>query len=229
MLAILYDIHGNSDALKAVLADAKKLKINRFMLGGDYWGPGTEETLSLLRSLPDATWIRGNIERWLKETPDFSASLKESIEQFAKSYPSGEVDKLYNLQIKTEIDGVLYVHGSPKSDVESFAPKPQQDEAKMLLDIHDRTVVFGHSHQQFQRPGPNNTYLVNPGSVGMPLDGDRRAAWAIRTNEGDFEFHRSEYDWHKAADAWRKFARGPAAEWIVKRIENGKDTQPMPA
>ena len=45
----------------------------------------------------------------------------------------------------------------------------------MLAGVHDRTVVFGHSHQQFRRPGPNGTDLVNPGSAGMPLDGDVRS------------------------------------------------------
>ena len=45
---------------------------------------------------------------------------------------------------------------------------------KMLGDVGDRTIVFGHSHQQFRRPGPHGTDLLNPGSVGMPLDGDKR-------------------------------------------------------
>jgi hypothetical protein len=95
------------------------------------------------------------------------------------------------------------------------------------MDVHDKTVVFGHSHQQFQRQGPKSTYLVNPGSAGMPLDGDRRAAWAVRTEGGKFEFHRTDYDWQKAADGWRRLG-GPMAEFVAKRIENGKDTEPLP-
>jgi putative phosphoesterase len=230
MIAILYDIHGNLPALEAVLAETKKLGIKKYLLGGDYWmpGPWAMETLSTLRSLPDATWIRGNIERWLKEPPDFSGILKDGIKEFARTFPAEEVDKLYKLQIQTEIDDVLYVHGSPKSDVESFAPKPQADEAKMLQEIHGKTVVFGHSHQQFQRPGPKKTYLVNPGSVGMPLDGDTRAAWAIRTDDGKFEFHRTEYNWQQSAAMWRQHSPGPMGEFCAKRIENGKDTIPFP-
>ena len=82
------------------------------------------------------------------------------------------------------------MHGSPLSDVESFAPQPgdETDEIRMLAGVRDRVVVFGHSHQQFQRPGPEGTTLVNPGSVGMPLDGDRRSAWAVSRSPGEFEF-----------------------------------------
>jgi predicted phosphodiesterase len=94
----------------------------------------------------------------------------------------------------------------------------------MLKGIHDKTIVFGHSHQQFQRPGPNNTYLVNPGSVGMPLDGDKRGAWAVMTDDGKFEFHRTDYDWQSAADAFRDSAKGELGDWLYNRMINGKDT-----
>ena len=80
---------------------------------------------------------------------------------------------LYSLQSRFEQDGVLYVHGSPLSDVESFTPEPGEDDERMLDGVRDKTVVFGHSHQQFARPGPNGTTLVNPGSAGMPLDGSK--------------------------------------------------------
>ena len=77
----------------------------------------------------------------------------ESYELFLGDLPEEEIDALYALPPQAEIDGVLYVHGSPISDVESFAPEPQDDEARMLAGVRDRTVVFGHSHQQFTRPG----------------------------------------------------------------------------
>ena len=105
---------------------------------------------------------------------------------FRGDLPDEEIDRLYALPARAELDGVLYVHGSPLSDVESFAPQPgdEADEIRMLAGERDRVVVFGHSHQQFQRPGPHGTTLVNPGSVGMPLDGDRRSAWAVSRRPG---------------------------------------------
>ena len=57
MLGVLYDIHGNLPALEAVLADAERVGVDRWLLGGDYGTPSPWplETLALLRELPDAT------------------------------------------------------------------------------------------------------------------------------------------------------------------------------
>ena len=194
MLGILYDIHGNLPALERVLDEAGALDIDRWLLGGDYGTPSPwpEETLARLKELPNATWIRGNGERWLREPPEDRPEVMETYDLFRGSFDEELVDWLYALPPQTELDGVLYVHGSPLSDVESFHPTREDDDEKLLDGVRDRTIVFGHSHQQFRRPGPNDTDLVNPGSVGMPLDGDVRAAWA--TWDGDFEFRRTEYD-----------------------------------
>ena len=71
MLAILYDIHGNTAALDEVLREAETVGVDRYLLGGDYGTPSPApiETLERLRALPNATWIRGNGERWLREPP----------------------------------------------------------------------------------------------------------------------------------------------------------------
>jgi len=222
VLGILYDIHGNLDALDAVLADADTVGVDRWLLGGDYGAvsPYPVETLARLRELSNAIWIRGNGERWLLEPPEDRPEVSEVYERFRGQLPDDEVQWLYSLPPQAEFDGVLYVHGSPLADDDSFAPEPQEDEDRLLAGIHDRTIVFGHSHQQFRRPGPNGTDLVNPGSVGMPLDGDRRAAWATRN--GDFTFRRSEYDVDRAAAAYRAMD-GDFGEFAARRIQKGSD------
>ena len=146
------------------------------------------------------------------------------IAAFAQADPGVGTEEgwLYSLQTEVELDGVVYVHGSPLSDVDSFAPEPEHGEERMLAGVRDRTVVFGHSHQQFRRPGPNGTVLLNPGSVGMPLDGDVRAAWAVRLDDGSFEFRRTEYDVERAVAAWRSLP-GPFAEFAAQRVERGSD------
>ena len=219
---MLYDIHGNMPALEPVLADAERAGVDRWLLGGDYGTPSPWplETLARLRELENATWIRGNGERWLREPPLDRPEVMESYELFAGGLPEEEVEWLYALPAQAELDGILYVHGSPLSDVESFAPEPEEDEARMLAGVRDRVVVFGHSHQQFRRAGPDATTLVNPGSVGMPLDGDPRAAWA--TYDGDFTFRRTEYDTQRAADAYRAMG-GSFGEMAAARIERGSD------
>jgi predicted phosphodiesterase len=222
VLGVLYDIHGNLPALENVLADAGDLDVDRWLLGGDYGTPSPwpNETLALLRQLPNAIWIRGNGERWLKEPPADRPEVMESYEQYGSGLSKEEEDWLFSLPTQAELDGILYVHGSPLADDESFPPLPSPDDERLLAGVRDRTVVFGHSHQQFRRPGPNGTDLVNPGSVGMPLDGDVRAAWA--TWDGDFEFRRTEYDVERVAAAWR--AMGPGfAELAAERVMKGSD------
>lgn len=223
MLAALYDIHGNLPALDEVLKDAEAAGADAYLLGGDFgsWSPWPRETIERLRELPNTTWIRGNGERWLREPP---LDRPEVMELFAAQGSGLGTDEgwLYSLQAHCELDGVLYVHGSPRSDVESFPPEPGEDDERMLNGVRDRTVVFGHSHQQFRRPGPNGTTLINPGSAGMPLDGDARAAYALRDDGGEFEFRRVDYDVERAAQAWEKTG-GTFGELAAQRVRRGSD------
>ena len=224
MLGVLYDIHGNIPALERVLEQAEAEGVDRWLLGGDYGTPSPWplETLARLRQLENATWIRGNGERWLREPPEDRPEVMQSYQLFLGDLPEDVIDELYALPPQAEIDGVLYVHGSPLSDVQSFAPQPQHDEARMLAGVRDRTVVFGHSHLQFRRPGPNGTELLNPGSVGMPLDGDTRGAYALRRDDGEFEFRRVEFDVERVAAAWRALG-GSFGAMAARRTERGSD------
>jgi diadenosine tetraphosphatase ApaH/serine/threonine PP2A family protein phosphatase len=225
-IAVLYDVHGNLAALEAVLADAELAGATSYLLGGDYasFGPWPRETVELLETLPAVARIRGNVERWLREEPDVPAANKQLVDTAMNAardaLGSALVARLYELPEQAELDGILVCHGSPLSDVESFAPAPQPDEERMLAGQERRTILFGHSHQQFERPGPNGTRLVNPGSVGAPLDGDPRAAWALY-EDGELDFRRTAYDVERAAAQMR--ALGDWAEPIARRIERGSD------
>jgi predicted phosphodiesterase len=223
VLAVLYDIHGNLVALEEVLKDADAEGADAFLLGGDFasWSPWPRETVDRLRGLPQTSWIRGNGERWLREPP---LDRPEVLETLRETDPGVGTDEgwLFSLQTQCELDGVLYVHGSPLSDVESFAAGPGEEDERMLAGVRDQTVVFGHSHLQFRRPGPNGTTLINPGSAGMPLDGDVRAAYALRRDDGEFEFRRVDYDVERAAQAWESL-RGQFAPFAAQRIRRGSD------
>jgi predicted phosphodiesterase len=223
VLAIFYDIHGNLPALDAAIADAESAGADGWLLGGDFasWSPWPRETLERLRELQPATWIRGNGERWLREPPTDRPEVMENMAATDAGVGSDE-GWLYSLQTQLELDGVLYVHGSPLSDVESFAREPQEGEERMLAGVRDRVVVFGHSHLQFRRPGPNDTHLLNPGSVGMPLDGDRRGGYALRRDDGEFEFRRVEFDVERVAAAWRALG-GSFGDLAARRIQRGSD------
>jgi len=223
MLALLYDIHGNLVALEEVLKDAEAAGADAYLLGGDFasFSPWPRETIERLRELPNTTWVRGNGERWLREPPRDRPEVMAALEGRDSGLGTDE-GWLYSLQAQFEQDGVLYVHGSPLSDVESFPPEPGEDDERMLNGVHDKTVVFGHSHQQFRRPGPNGTTLINPGSAGMPLDGDVRAAYALRSDAGEFEFRRVEYDVERAARDWETVG-GTFATFAAQRVRRGSD------
>jgi predicted phosphodiesterase len=223
VLGLLYDIHGNLPALEAVLDEAEREGVDAWLLGGDYaaHAPWPLETLERLRALPESTWIRGNGERWLREPPTDRPDVMEMLAGVDSGLGTEE-GWLYSLQAQFELDGVLYVHGSPLSDVDSFAPQPEEGEERLLAGVRDKPVVFGHSHQHFRRPGPNGTELLNPGSVGMPLDGDVRAAWAVRLEGGEFEFRRTEYDVERAVAGWRSL-EGGFSEVAAARIVRGSD------
>src|SRR5947208_15708318 len=183
MLGILYDIHGNLDALNAVLADAADAGVDRWLLGGDYGSPSPHplETLARLRELPDATWIRGNGERWLVEPPEDRPEVSETYGRFRDQISAEEVEWLFNLPPRAELDGILYVHGSPLADDDSFAAEPQEGEERLLAGVADRTIVFGHSHLQFRRPGPDDTDLVNPDRKSVAQGGRGAPGWRTRT------------------------------------------------
>ncbi len=223
MLALLYDIHGNVVALDEVLKDAEAAGAGAYLLGGDFasWSPWPRETVERLRGLPNATWVRGNGERWLREPPADRPEVIQALSEHDSGLGTDE-GWLFSLQSHFELDGVLYVHGSPLSDFESFPPVPGKDDERLLNGVRDQTVVFGHSHQQFRRPGPNGTTLVNPGSAGMPLDGDVRAAYALRKDDGEFEFRRVEYDVERAALGWESVG-GDFGKFAAQRIRRGSD------
>ena len=222
MLAVLYDIHGNLIALDEVLRDADAAGADAYLLGGDFasWSPWPVETIERLRALPNTIWIRGNGERWLREPPMDRPEVLEALQR--GSGLGTDEGWLYSLQAQHQLDGVLYVHGSPLSDVESFPPDPSDGDERMLNGVRDQTVVFGHSHLQFRRPGPGGTLLVNPGSAGMPLDGDPRAAYALRHEDGEFEFRRVEYDIERVAQAWEALG-DDFGKFAAQRTRRGSD------
>jgi diadenosine tetraphosphatase ApaH/serine/threonine PP2A family protein phosphatase len=102
--------------------------------------------------------------------------------------------------------------------MDSFYPDPQDSDVERLMGVEAKRVVFGHTHLQFTREGPGGIELVNPGSVGIPLDGDRRAAYAIVHDDGRVEPRRVDYDWQHAAHE----VRAKVGELPAQRIEQAR-------
>jgi predicted phosphodiesterase len=224
--ALLYDVHGNLPALEAVLADARTAGATSYLLGGDYamFGPWPRETVERLRELEPARWIRGNVDRWTAHPEDApeDAVPRSAIAACREALGEQLVDELGALPEQLVLDGVRYCHASPASDVMSFLPEPAAIEPDLLGGTTERVLVFGHTHLQFRREGPDGMELVNPGSVGIPLDGDTRAAYALMHPDGTVEHRRAEYDASASATALREHFDGEFAEVIARRIEHAR-------
>jgi diadenosine tetraphosphatase ApaH/serine/threonine PP2A family protein phosphatase len=124
------------------------------------------------------------------------------------------VAELGALPAQVVLDGIRYCHASPVSDMRSFLPDPADDEDELLAGVAERRITFGHTHLAFARRRIDGTELVNPGSVGMPFDGDHRAAYAVLTADGRVELRRVGYD-HEASAAAVRERFGDAA-WAVR-------------
>jgi diadenosine tetraphosphatase ApaH/serine/threonine PP2A family protein phosphatase len=216
VLGLLYDVHGNLPALEAVLEDCPA---ERFLLGGDYasFGAWPRETVARLREL-DAEWIRGNVDRWLVDSSDVPEPMLALVERSREMAGEQLCRELAALPESATHEGTLYCHASPLSDMDSFYPEPQDSDVERLMGVEARRVVFGHTHLQFQREGPGGIDLVNPGSVGIPLDGDHRAAYAVVHDDGAVELRRVEYDWRTVA----REVRDKVGELPAKRIEQSR-------
>jgi predicted phosphodiesterase len=224
LLGLLYDIHGNLPALEAVLDDARDAGVERFVLGGDYalFGPWPRETVERLREL-DAEWIRGNGERWTAH-PAYAPQdevVQQAVAACRELLGEAMLNELAALPFDLSRDGTRYVHASPLSDVRSFGTEHDDSEEEMLEGVLETRLVFGHTHLPFVRRAQAGVELVNPGSVGMPFDGDHRACWA-RLTDGEVEHRRVEYDHMQTVVAVRDRFDDPFADTVARRIESAR-------
>ncbi len=207
MLAILSDIHANREALEAVLADAQEQGADAFALLGDVVGfhadPG--ECLRLLRALPLVAAVRGNHEEALRHRGFFGDMplIDQMVERTRALLSAEERDWLSALPLTAEAGGLSFAHSSPH-EPDAWGRIRRADEARAAFAAQGAALAFfGHTHRPaLFRLAPGGEpeslplcydesgscrlvldagarYLVNPGAVGQPRDGDPRAAYAL--------------------------------------------------
>jgi predicted phosphodiesterase len=225
VLALLYDIHGNLPALDAVLDDARVQGADRWVLGGDYalFGGWPEDAVARLRELSPATWIRGNGERWTAEPGDVPDNpvVPPAVRACREALGAELVSELGTLPFDHVLGDTRVVHASPVSDLQSFAPEPGDEDEELLVGVSEPRLVFGHTHLAFRRTS-GDVELVNPGSVGMPFDGDPRAAYALLHGDGRIEHRRVAYDHAASAARVRERWDGEWTETVARRIEQAR-------
>jgi putative phosphoesterase len=207
-VAALYDIHGMLEPLRAVLRDLERAQVDAIVIGGDaISGPQPAETFALLRSLEKPThWIRGNGERALgPDGADAVMGNPEEVLAFTGSHFSkDERNALATLpeSVTLDVDGLgetLFCHASPRNDLDIVTPGTPDERFPVLLDgVAEHVVVAGHTHMQLDRQ-VDGVRWINPGSVGMPYEGEIAAFWALLGP--DVEMRRTPFDVERSIEA----------------------------
>jgi diadenosine tetraphosphatase ApaH/serine/threonine PP2A family protein phosphatase len=227
-VALLYDVHGNLPALEAVLEDAVSAGATSGVFGGDAasFGAWPAETVEALLTCPvPLVWLRGNWDRWLASFPpaDLPANpVVPGAAHFALARLDGAtVARLGALPTEVVLGSTRCVHAGPGNDMAGIPAETDEGEAERLATVLEERLVTGHTHVQFVRrgrAGDREIEIVNPGSVGLPFDGDPRAAYAL-LRPGGVELRRVAYDHARAARAVRDIGEQWAetvAGWVER-------------
>ena len=240
---ILSDIHANLEAHQAVLDDAHG-KYDRILCLGDLVGYGADPNAIVEWARENVTVIiRGNHDR---VSAGADPAALQSIESFN---PAAQASTLWTRNAllaenreyleglprgPLPYEGVDLIHGSPTDEDEYVVTA--SDAAPLQAYLGARLTFFGHTHRQggfrvarrLVTPlspertleiEPSYSYLVNPGSVGQPRDGDPRAAYALYSpEERAVEYRRVAYDVDRAATKSREAG---LPDYLAARLHEG--------
>jgi diadenosine tetraphosphatase ApaH/serine/threonine PP2A family protein phosphatase len=245
-LLLISDIHSNIEALEACLSAAPEH--DEVIDLGDVVGYGASpnEVVDRVRALK-AQHVRGNHDKacaGVMSTEQFNPiaaiaaywtrdMLSPKNRTWLAQMPQGPVRH-------GEVDDVQFVHGSP-FDEDEYLITPV-DAAFVAPELKTRITFFGHTHVQggfilrasgaepirlALSDGPQHLelkaearYLINPGSVGQPRDGNPRAAFAIYdTDKQTVSFHRAAYD---IAAAQKRILDAQLPERLATRLADGR-------
>jgi diadenosine tetraphosphatase ApaH/serine/threonine PP2A family protein phosphatase len=241
-VAIISDIHGNRHAFEAVLADVRHSGATEIWCLGDVVGYGADPNdCCRLARANAAVCLAGNHD--LAVTGDLDLGEFSTGAALAARWTQEVIDDdhrewLKSLRASGSAEGIGLYHASPRDPVWEYVLSALL--AELCLDAQqERVSLVGHSHVAlaFERPeGQPATgaarrdgdtadlsageWIVNPGSVGQPRDGDPRAAWLLLdTGAWTAEWRRTEYDIAGAAASIRA-ARLPDS--LAERLEYGQ-------
>ena len=227
--ALISDIHGNIDALEAVLADIEQWSCRGILCLGDIVGYGPEPAACVQRVMDTcAVSVFGNHEAMLFFADQFppeelGASVGDPITLAFKQVSEDQMKWLLSLPISADLDPMILSHAALNAPG-SFNYIHDSDEAKAHFAVQTTFVSFqGHTHvpaiweekggevacftptDKPVRLDEKNRYAVNVGSIGHPRDDDPRACYALYDYRNRLLFHRRvEYDIARAQERFKK-------------------------
>jgi predicted phosphodiesterase len=230
-VAAIYDIHANLSALRAVLEDVRRAKVDRVVVGGDVLpGPMPRECIDSLRNLEipahfimgngdrevlaamrgrQTEWFRKAQEKWREPVRWSAEQLRTEDQPLIAGWPE---------TLRVEIPGLgetLFCHATPRNDFEMFTRlTPEERLAPIFAPLDVPLVICGHTHMQFDRM-VGRVRVVNAGSVGMPF-GEPGAYWLL-LGPG-IELRRTAYDFESAAARIRATKYPQAEEFAARNV-----------
>lgn len=191
-IGLISDIHGNYEALKAVLGKFDEMNVSEIYCLGDVVGyyPQINECCEELRTR-QIQCIMGNHD-WYMVSGGFcprSKSVNDCLIYQRGIITKNNLHWLYDLPIQRVVKNIHMVHGGWADPIDEYLLTPT---AEYFLNIPGDIFVSGHTHIQLLVEFDGKKYC-NPGSVGQPRDGDPKAAFGIYNN-GEFYLHRVEYN-----------------------------------
>jgi predicted phosphodiesterase len=242
-VAVLSDIHGNLEAFRAVLGRIADLRIDRRVCLGDIVGYGADPNacIEIVRR-ESITCVLGNHDTraiGMEEPDTFNAAAERAVLWTRAQLTDENRDLLAALPRELAREDAFLVHGSiHDTDRYILYARDLQDNFAMLRELPGRPAIcfFGHTHLPVayssggagirQELGTTialateRQYLVNPGAVGQPRDGDPRAAFAVYdTDDRSVTFHRTEYD---IAAAQEKIITAGLPPRLAERLAYGR-------
>jgi predicted phosphodiesterase len=225
-IGAITDVHANLPALEAVLGAAEAAGVEEIWCLGDVVGYGVEpDACADLVRERCAVCLVGNHDLAVLGALDissFSEAAAVAVDWTRGNVAERTLEFLRDLEPQGERCGIGLFHASPRDPIWEYVLSREQAEAGM--EAHPlRIGLIGHSHVAlFFRRGEGSEgagargsqagegavldlgrggWLVNPGSVGQPRDGDPRAAWLeLDTGTETARFHRISYEIDRAAD-----------------------------
>ncbi|SEO60740.1 phosphoesterase, MJ0936 family [Halogranum amylolyticum] len=202
-LGVLSDIHANRVALEAVFADMPA--VDGLVCAGDVVGynPWPAECVAAVRDREIPT-VQGNHDRAASTGSafGFNGMARAGVDYAREQLDEEAVEWLGSLPTeRTLADGrVKVVHGHP--DDPDHYTRPSEFDPELLGD--EDVLVMGHTHVQHHERYDEGV-VMNPGSVGQPRDGDKRAAYALLDlEEMTVEERRVNYSVRAVIDAVRE-------------------------
>lgn len=241
-VALISDVHGNLEALTAVLEDIhKESRAEEILFLGDAVGYGANpnEVLRLIKA-ECRVKIMGNHDYsalGLLDASDFNTYARSAIAFTASVLDSESVGVLSSFQLKHVDSEVLLVHATPEQPEAWNYCLSLKEADRQFRHFEDRLCFLGHSHKpivyarNFAGEAYNiggreidlekeYRYIINTGSVGQPRDGDPRACYVMfDTDAGQISYRRVEYD---LAAAQAKMAAVNLPEFLIERLAGGK-------